>query len=145
MEGIEYGYIHIKDGKVVGVRQHDSPTLTAVLYEASLEKVLPHLAANGWRRSDAGPIPATGHLRIEREVADPPRETDKLRVAVCEIEGEGTLPERVARIQHLWEVNGWDLVQVWERGGLNFGPRMFFSKPRSAPDNTPFVQPSFKP
>jgi hypothetical protein len=27
MEGIEYGYIHIKDGKVVGVRQHDSPTL----------------------------------------------------------------------------------------------------------------------
>ena len=47
MEGIEYGYIHIKDGKVVGVRQHDSPTLTAVLYEASLEKVLPHLAANG--------------------------------------------------------------------------------------------------
>ena len=53
--------------------------------------------------------------------------------------------ERVDRIQYLWEVNGWDLVQVWERGGLNFGPRMFFSKPRSAPDNTPFVRPSFKP
>jgi hypothetical protein len=84
-------------------------------------------------------------LRIEREVANPRQETDKYRVAVCEIDGEGTLPERVKRIQHLWEVNGWDLVQVWERGGLNFGPRMFFSKPRSALDNAPFVQPSFKP
>jgi hypothetical protein len=142
MEGIEYGYIHIKDGKVIGVRHHDS-TLTAVLYEASLEKVLPQLAVNGWRRSDTNPIPATGHLRIEREAADSPQETDKYRVAVCEIDGEGALQERVERIQHLWEVNGWDLIQIWERGGLNFGPRMFFSKPRSAPDNTPFVRPSF--
>jgi hypothetical protein len=145
MEGIEYGYIHIESGKVVGVRYHDSPTLTAALYEASLERVLPLLTANGWKRSDANPIPATGHLRIERSVTHPPQETDKYRVAVCEIDGEGTLQERVQRIQYRWEVNGWDLIQVWEHGGLNFGPRMFFCKPRSAPDNTPFVQASLKP
>ena len=72
MEGVEYGYIHMSDGMVVGVRTHDSPSLTAVLYQATLDRVLPELAANGWRRSDVNPVPLTGHLRIERKCWCPP-------------------------------------------------------------------------
>jgi hypothetical protein len=67
----------------------------------------------------------------------------KFRVAFCDIDGQGTPSERVARIQHLWEVNGWDFLEV-ERGGSNVGPRMYFRKPQNAPDNTPFVQPNVR-
>jgi len=145
MAGIEYGHIHLEDGKVVGVRRHSSPPPEAVLYEASLEKVLPMLESNGWYRSDSEPIPATGYLKIQRESLEPPTDTEKRRVAVCPIEGPGTLQEQIDSIRHHWESNGWDLIEIWEKGGLNFGPRMFFSKPASSPDGAPFKPSNLKP
>ena len=74
MKGVEVGYIHLRDRKVIGVRHHDS-SIRAVLYEADLEGVLAHLAKEGWLRSDAGPIPVTGQLKIERTVESPPQES----------------------------------------------------------------------
>lgn len=44
--------VHMRDGEVIGVRHHLT-TLTVVVYEASLESVLPMLNSKGWRRSDA--------------------------------------------------------------------------------------------
>ena len=45
-------------------------------------------------------------------------------------------------MRRLYEVNGWDFVQLWERGGTNFGASIFFSKPWCAPDVQPFIDPN---
>lgn len=68
----------------------------------------------------------------------PPEESDLLRWSTCPI--DGTLQESRDRIQHLWEVNGWDLWKV--RYPVNASPQMFFKKPATAPDVTPFIDPN---
>jgi hypothetical protein len=144
MEAYEYGYIHVTNGKVMGMRPATHPNLTAVVHAGLIEGVLEAVGSCGWERDSTEPIPSTGdvQIRIRRSILEEPKDTGDYRVASCPIDGNGPLQERIDRIQRHWEVNGWELLQVWERGGLNFGPRMYFKKPRSAPDVTPFVNPN---
>jgi hypothetical protein len=62
------------------------------------------------------------------------------RQAACLADGPGALQEQIARIRHLWEVNGWEFLQVLS--SMNEGPRLLFRKPHNAPDITPFFDPN---
>jgi hypothetical protein len=144
----EYAYINTRNGRVVGLQPADKP-LSAVLDSADYDVVLNRLVEAGWEPVNPNFRPAAAGdslIRLKREASFvAPTVPDDLRLVSVEVRAS---PEEfdvvVAETRHLYEVNGWDLLKIWGQGGLNFGPRLFFSKPKSAPDVTPFVDPNRK-
>jgi hypothetical protein len=140
---IEYGYIYVKNYKVVGISPEHAYTDTS--FPVDLDIVVNRLIEKNWELATDAQAAEAYKIRIERRADEwqPPVSEPNVRVVSVEVNAsEAEFDVVVAEIRHLWEVNGWDLRDIWRKGGMNFGPTMFFSKPKNAPDVVPFIDPN---
>jgi len=142
---VEYLYIQVLNRKVVKI--DPAGTSTPAFNDLDdYDVVLNRLYEHGWEPTNPTFQPgiSLSIVRLKREgvYSEPPIPPDR-RVAIVHINASPEeFDDQVNEMRRLYEVNGWDFVQLWERGGTNFGASIFFSKPLSAPDAQPFIDPN---
>ena len=138
----EYAWLRVRDGQLVSFRPA-SPALSELKPDTDIDKVLENLFISEWHLSAPRPSPASAEseVQIERQVEYYPPPGHSAAVSLDD-EEEGTFEEKVRRVQHRFEVNGWTFHQVIS--AMNMGPRLIFTKPEGAPDTQPFAEPNLK-
>jgi len=137
----EYAWLNVRNGNLVSFRPH-CPALSELKPDTEIGKVLDNLLISEWRLSAPriSPPNAEFEIQIQRQVEYYPPLGQSAAVALDD--EDGTFEEKVRRVQHRFEVNGWDFHQVIS--ATNMGPRLIFTKPKGAPDTQPFAEPHLK-
>jgi hypothetical protein len=140
---VEYAYIHTLNGKVVGLRPGTQAHWSAVLAHADYDAVLNRLRIEGrwevvnpkFRPAEAG----ASLIRIWREVSSEPIIPSDLLIPADlrekRIEVQSTLDDsEVEKIQHAWEVKGWDLYRILGKERKSEFMTLVFTKAKTAPE-----------
>jgi hypothetical protein len=142
MQIVQFAWIHVINGKIFQVQQpYDDPALMEIKRGDDFQNALRNLEVSEWRLSPGQTILQAGETQIEIQ-RDAEYDHPTGEFIVVPVDGEGTVAERVKRIQHRFEVNGYDFIQVFKSMNRDF--EMHFRKRTGAPDVQPFVEPNLK-
>src|SRR5437899_1136353 len=108
MQILDHAWIHVVDGKVYEVRPDKEPAFMEIKRGDDFQSALENRQISEWRLAPGQTVPTSGEADIELH-RDKEYEPPKGRAASVDVpDGDGTLLERVKRIQRRYEVNGWD-------------------------------------
>lgn len=137
----DYGWIKVNNGLVIEVRPKSNPAFLEIAKCADFASTWNNLQIAEWVLSPGHKIPKTAEFEIQIE--RPKEFTPPVgNAAIVVVEGPGSFSDNVRTIQHRFEVNGWDFVEVIS--AMNAPPSMIFTKPAGTPEVFPFVEPSVK-